>query len=78
MIKCLKKYPYISKDILRKLKNYNNFKFKNLKSTNKSLNLIFKLKNSILYIYNGKKYNLLNINYKKIGLKVGYFIKTKN
>nr|QEM01865.1 30S ribosomal protein S19 [Nephromyces sp. ex Molgula occidentalis] len=78
MIKCLKKYPYISNDILRKLKKFNNYKFKNLKIYNKSLTLYFKFKHYKLFFYNGKIYIPININYKKIGLKSGYFIKTKN
>nr|QEM01663.1 30S ribosomal protein S19 [Nephromyces sp. ex Molgula occidentalis] len=78
MIKCLKKYFYFSNDILRKLKTISNSKFKNIKTTKKSLKLNIILKNSIFYIYNGKKYILLNVNYKKIGLKAGDFIKTKN
>nr|QEM01835.1 30S ribosomal protein S19 [Nephromyces sp. ex Molgula occidentalis] len=78
MIKCLKKYPYFSKDILRKLKTTDKFKFKNLKTYNKSLTLNIKFKNSNLSFYNGKNYISLNINYKKLGLKSGYFIKTKN
>nr|QEM01924.1 30S ribosomal protein S19 [Nephromyces sp. ex Molgula occidentalis] len=75
MIKLLKKYPFISKDILRKQKN--TFKKKNIYIKNKSIFLIIIFKNYIFYVYNGYKYIFINWNYKKLGYKIGIFIKTK-
>nr|QEM01805.1 30S ribosomal protein S19 [Nephromyces sp. ex Molgula occidentalis] len=76
MIKILKKYPFISKDILRKKIFIQ--KKKNIYIKNKSLFLSIIFKNYIFYVYNGYKYNLINWNFKKLGYKIGYFIKTKN
>nr|QEM01574.1 30S ribosomal protein S19 [Nephromyces sp. ex Molgula occidentalis] len=77
MIKTLKKCPFISKDILRKIKQKQNTKQSNIYLKNKSLFLFMIFKNYSFYIYNGKNYIYLNWNYKKLGYKIGNFIKTK-
>nr|QEM01894.1 30S ribosomal protein S19 [Nephromyces sp. ex Molgula occidentalis] len=71
MIKVLIKYPFISKNLLRK-------NLKNFKTRNKSTQLIFIFKNYKIFIYNGKNYISLFINSKKLNSKLGHFVFTKN
>nr|QEM01633.1 30S ribosomal protein S19 [Nephromyces sp. ex Molgula occidentalis] len=70
-------YIFISKEILRKIKYIHLNKKKIFYIKNKSTTLNKKLKQNILYIYNGKTYILFNWNYKKLGYKMGNFINTK-
>ena len=69
------KYPYISKDLWRKLKQYKtSIKcFKNLKTKSKSSNYIFMFTNFNLYVYTGRKYTRIYFR----GLKLGNYLTFK-
>ena len=70
MIKIYFKKIYVSKDILRYSKLYS----KHFKTNNNSSLILPLFLWKIIEVYNGKKYIPININKKKIGFILKYFL----
>ena len=74
----MKKYSYISYDIFLKFFKYKHFfKNDNFKIWSRSSTILPIMINSIIYVYNGKKFIPLYILDTMIGHKIGEFIFTR-